>query len=95
MRHLGPTDNRVRSGEASQRVQLGLLGDHVPTADDLSPVGIAAEGASVKVRHIKVLRDVYYIAAFNKGEPRIRQIPIDFSISRLASRSDQPRELGL
>jgi signal peptidase I len=49
-----------------------LLNDHVPTAEDLSPVGIAAEGAAVKVSHIKVLRDVYYIAVFNEGR---RQAP--------------------
>jgi signal peptidase I len=46
-----------------------LLGDHVPTADDLSPAGIAADGAAVKVSHLKVWRDVYYIATFCKGNP--------------------------
>jgi len=44
-----------------------LLNNRIPTAEDLAPVGIAAEGASVKVNHIKVLRDLYYIAVFNKG----------------------------
>ncbi len=43
------------------------LHDRIPTEADLSPVGISAEGASVKVSHVKVLRDVYYIAAFLKG----------------------------
>ena len=49
-----------------------LLNNHVPTAEDLSPVGIAAEGAAVKVSHIKVLRDIYYIAVFNGGKASVR-----------------------
>jgi signal peptidase I len=43
------------------------LDDHVPTAADLAPVGIAAAAASVKVSHIKVLRDIYYISVFGEG----------------------------
>ncbi len=31
-----------------------------PTAEDFSPVGIAAVGATAKVSHLRVLRDVYY-----------------------------------
>ena len=58
-----------------------LLGDHVPTAADLSPVGIAAEGAAVKVSHLKVLRDVYYIAAFNKGQSQGSGRLVDFKNS--------------
>ena len=61
--------NRVRVGQTSEPYNSALLDDHVPTAEDLSPVGIAAEGAAVKVSHIKVLRDIYYIAAFNEGKP--------------------------
>jgi signal peptidase I len=46
------------------------LNDHVPTEEDLSPAGIGAEMATVKVSHIKILRDVYYIAVFkNKESP--------------------------
>ncbi len=57
------------SDQHPNRYESALLDDHVPTAADLSPVGIAVEGASVKISHIKVLRNVYYIAAFYKGEP--------------------------
>ena len=46
-----------------------LLNDHVPTVADLSPAGIAADGAAVKVSHIKVMRDIYYIAEFYSGRP--------------------------
>ena len=34
----------------------------MPKEADLSPAGIAARGAAVKVSHIKLLRDLYYIA---------------------------------
>ena len=53
----------------------------MPTPADLSPVGIAAEEASVKVSHIKVLRDVYYIAVFGHGRG-LRESPLkDFKDS--------------
>jgi signal peptidase I len=35
---------------------------HAPTNADLAPVGIAARKARVEVTHLRVLRDVYYIA---------------------------------
>ena len=71
-----------------------LLDDHVPTAADLSPVGIAAEGASVKVSHLKVLRDIYYIAAFNEGKS-LQIPPTDFNRSlSLSAGPEQLRELG-
>lgn len=38
------------------------LGNHRPTPADLSPVGIAASGASLKVEKLRILRDIYYIA---------------------------------
>jgi signal peptidase I len=40
---------------------LGNLGNTVPREADLAPVGIASLGADVAVRHLKVLRDVYYV----------------------------------
>jgi signal peptidase I len=45
------------------------LRDHIPTVEDLSPVGIGAEGAAVEVRHLKILRDIYYIADCRHGLP--------------------------
>jgi signal peptidase I len=37
--------------------------DDVPTRADLLPVGIAARGAALRVTNLRVLRDLYYIAA--------------------------------
>ena len=58
----------------------GLVDDK-PTAADLSPVGIASEGAGLKVGGLKLWRDVYYIAAkrtltadYNRGPLRDRPI---------------------
>lgn len=39
------------------------LGNNRPQPADLSPVAIGSQKAALEVRHLKVLRDVYYIAA--------------------------------
>jgi signal peptidase I len=49
----------------------GDLNDTRPTELDLSPVGIAAQGVKMKLSHLKVLRDIYYLAV-NKESPRLR-----------------------
>jgi signal peptidase I len=38
------------------------LHDNNPTPLDLSPVGVASEGAKMKLSHLKIMRDIYYIA---------------------------------
>ncbi|MBI3463474.1 MAG: hypothetical protein HY000_10515 [Planctomycetes bacterium] len=56
------------------------LGMAMPTAIDLSPAGIASRGAALRVDHLKLRRDIYYIAlkypthSFSEFER-----PIDFS----------------
>jgi len=57
----------ARSEPHPNQYDSALLDDHIPTSADLSPVGIAAEAASVKVSHIKVQRDIYYISVFSEG----------------------------
>ncbi len=43
----------------------------IPTTEDLTPVRIGSAGAALQVAHLRVLRDVYYIACkFVPGEPR-------------------------
>ena len=54
---------------------------------DLSPVGIRSEGASIAVRGLKVLRDVYYI---HGSHPR-RRFLMDFNGDDLASESGARR----
>lgn len=91
-----PRDGRTESrfGQHPNGYESALLDGHVPTREDLlSPVGIAAaEGASVKVQHIKVLRDVYYIAVFNEGRKEEFR-PTDFTSGPdlYDPRKDDPR----
>ena len=40
----------------------GDLHDTVPTRLDLSPVGVASLGGKMKLSHLKIFRDIYYIA---------------------------------
>ncbi len=40
-----------------------LDNDRPQAPDDLAPLGIGSRGAAVKVSHLRVLRDIYYIAA--------------------------------
>lgn len=53
------------------------LPERRPTEADLSPVGIASQGAALEVAHLKISRDLYYIAA-RAGEPRALHPMSDF-----------------
>jgi len=44
------------------------LGNGRPTEADLSPVGIGTQGANVTLRHLRIMRDIYYIAVYQHGE---------------------------
>ena len=46
-------------------------GNAIPTVDDLAPAGVAARGAAVKVEHLLLKRDIYYIAKNATGEHQI------------------------
>ena len=63
-------DGSVVAFDAPTTYDSAKLHDHIPTADDLSPVGIGAEGAAVEVHHLKVLRDIYYIADCRETLPK-------------------------
>ena len=44
------------------------LKNHQPDESDLTPVGIGSAGAKVRISHLQVLRDIYYIATdWNSG----------------------------
>jgi signal peptidase I len=40
----------------------GDLNNSHPTESDLTPVGLASQGAKLKLNHLKIMRDIYYIA---------------------------------
>jgi hypothetical protein len=53
-------DGSVVSFNASTRYED--LNNSQPTADDLTPVGIASAGCRASVSHLRIFRDTYYIA---------------------------------
>jgi len=71
-----PAAGQSESEKHPNQYDSALLNDHVRTAEDLAPVRIRAEAAAVKVSHLKVLRDVYYIAVFNHGQSVRRGGPL-------------------
>ena len=38
-----------------------------PAAGDLAPIGITATGTSLTLHHLRVLRDIFYIGAYDLG----------------------------
>lgn len=73
----GPGTHRVRFSNVDRQLTLWVdgrvvefdapttyadLGNNRPTTADLAPVGIGSQKAALEVRHLKVLRDTYYIA---------------------------------
>lgn len=66
------------------------LGNSRPTPEDLSPVGLASEGVAMRVNHLKIWRDLYYIAA--RSATRSRRYGESAKISEYGGR-DTPNLL--
>jgi signal peptidase I len=49
------------------------LHNSLPTPLDLTPIGFGSKGAKIKISHLKVFRDIYYIAV-NKYSPPLEYI---------------------
>ena len=49
-----------------------------PREEDLSPVGIASRGVSLRIDHLKIFRDVYYIANIGKDPSILTDFAFDF-----------------
>jgi signal peptidase I len=78
MTHVrGPGKHRILFSNVDEELRLWVDGKLIafdgptaypplnniqPQAADLSPVGIGAHGAALEVEHVKVFRDLYYIA---------------------------------
>ncbi len=43
------------------------LGNHLPDQSDLEPVGVASVGAKMRLSHLAIYRDIYYLAM--RGDP--------------------------
>lgn len=87
----GPGTYRLRFANADDSLTLWVNGEPVPfeqptryepldntvpTLADLAPVAVGSDRASVEVRHLRVLRDLYYIA--NKYDPSEGSHEYDF-----------------
>src|SRR5581483_6523554 len=59
-------DNRLLKFDADTRYVE--LNNHRPTVEDLTPVRIGASGATLSVAHLRIDRDIYYIAT-HRGNP--------------------------
>jgi signal peptidase I len=67
------------------------LDNTVPTAADLEPVRIGSRGAALRISHLKVLRDLYYIAV---GSPAFSGEMSDFSPSTTPYRPLTPQRVA-
>jgi signal peptidase I len=63
------------------------LGTHQPRQADLSPLGIATQGAALTVRHLRILRDIYYLADESR-EDESRAHPIQDFVRYVPDLSD-------
>ncbi len=66
------TEYRLDSPSSGDPAATGILDSELmvepnqvlPTAADLAPVRIASNGLSLEVRHLRVCRDIYYVAVY-------------------------------
>lgn len=79
-------DGRVVAFDQPTTYEASMVDTTTPNRDDLEPVRIGSRGAAVEVRHLKVLRDIYYIAQQAKGENVSPGLPTDLD----PDRSDYP-----
>jgi len=69
--------------EFSQPANYNPTQPLIPTVEDLTPARIGAQGVSVDASHLRILRDVYYIAAIQNTSPLsdMKKLPIPDSYS--------------
>jgi signal peptidase I len=62
------------NGEALRPIAYPDLKNTVPDANDFAPVGIASSGVKMQISHLKIFRDIHYIAISSevKGRPLYR-----------------------
>ncbi len=73
-------DDQGTESDVATAFDSDKLPDHIPKQDDLKPVRIGAKSAAVQVSHVKIFRDVYYIAVFTRGPYRKPGPLTDFKI---------------
>lgn len=93
--YLWINGNPVKFGDSSFQAyqRNGML---FPTwspedAGDAEPLGIASKGVELKVNHLRVLRDIYYVSLFGQNEQRM--VEYKFNSSAPFETQVYPRQL--
>jgi len=84
------------AGDTSYESQRQIMPDIQSPDGDLAPVGIGGNNQALTVRHLRVLRDKYYIACRSKEnsyyiESEYGYEPSSYEIADLLSHPDNPR----
>jgi hypothetical protein len=103
----GPGKYEMMFANCDRRLYLWIDGDEVlmenypdlqlqndlPDEADLQPVGVASSGASMKLSHLKIFRDLYYIAV-NKEQRMVDYVymPQDLQTGNLERFFSDPRQ---
>ena len=61
-------DGQLVAFDRPTTYEMPMVDTRVPDREDLTPVRIGSRGAAAEVRHLKVFRDVYYIAQSARDE---------------------------
>jgi signal peptidase I len=76
-------DGHLVKFDASTKYDASLADTRVPDREDLTPVRIGSRGAAVEVSHLRIFRDIYYIAQQAGGEgTNYPELATDFSPSQ-------------
>ncbi len=72
-------DGSLAKFDAPTTYELETADTRVPNEDDLTPARIGSRGAAAEVRHLKLYRDIYYVAnRIKDGRAYPSDIPADF-----------------
>ncbi len=74
-------DGRLATFDGPTTYEMEEVNTTVPNREDLRPVRIGSQGAGMEVRHLKVLRDIYYIAVKARTEDAPPRVMCDFDPS--------------
>jgi len=88
-------DDQLRlwvDGSVVASKEYRIVDERVPTEADLAPVGVGSQGAALKISHLKVHRDVYYIAV--KNAPLTDYGRYMDAMSQIPDLSDPPQWAG-
>lgn len=75
-------DGRLVDFDAPTAYDLAQVDTVVPNKEDLTPVRVGSHGAAAEVKHLKIYRDIYYIAQQAHGDNVAPPVSADFDPDR-------------